>query len=63
MICGIYFKLRFHPEQALQIHGFHLEKLLLFRTLPVPQYQTDLLIVVIEVLLKKRNNFIPENLP
>ena len=60
-ICGVYLKLWLYTKQTLQIDGVNLEKLLLFRTLPVPEYQADLFIVIIEILLKKRNNFIPED--
>ena len=61
-VCGVYLKFRICTEQALKIGCFNLEKLLLFRTLSISQHQTDLFIVVIEVLLKKRNDFIPEDL-
>lgn len=61
-VCGVYLKFKFCTEQALQIGCFHLEKSLTIRTLFIPQHKADFLIVVIEVLLKKRNDFIPEDL-
>lgn len=61
MVGGVYLKFKICTEQALKIGCFNLEKLLLFRTLPVPKDQTDLFIVIIEILLKKRNDFIPED--
>ena len=61
MVCGVYLKFKICTEQALKIGCFNLEKSLMFWTLFISQHQTDLLIVVIEVLLQKWNDLIPED--